>query len=219
LLDVDGAAISVMADGAIYGTFGSSSALSRQLEDLQFTFGEGPCLDAVRQARPVHADNLVDPAEERWPAYASSALDLGVRALYALPIGVPGSYVGVLDMYRNQPGPLRGHALIGALMAAELSLRPLLDLIRADASATATEQDPGWWSPLTSLARVEVYQATGMLVRQLGIRPAEALVRLRAHAFARDLTASDVASAILDGRLLLPSGPELPPTARRADTA
>jgi ANTAR domain len=51
--------------------------------------------------------------------------------------------------------------------------------------------------------RVEVSQATGMLVVQLEVEPAEALVRLRAHAFATGRSATDVACDILDRRLRL----------------
>ena len=46
-------------------------------------------------------------------------------------------------------------------------------------------------------------QATGMLVAQLGIEPADALVRLRAHAYATGASATDVARGILDRRLRL----------------
>ena len=52
LLEVDGAAVSLMHEGSSQGTFGSSGELSRRLDELQFTFGEGPCLDAVRWGRP-----------------------------------------------------------------------------------------------------------------------------------------------------------------------
>src|SRR5882724_5703200 len=67
LLQVEGAAISLMHDGSTFGTFGSSSELSRRLDEFQFTFGEGPCLDAVRHGRPILVANLQDPAEQRWP--------------------------------------------------------------------------------------------------------------------------------------------------------
>ena len=53
------------------------------------------------------------------------------------------------------------------------------------------------------LSRAEVSQATGMLVAQLDISPAEALVRLRAHAYATGRSATDVACDILDRRLRL----------------
>jgi hypothetical protein len=212
LLDVDGAAISVMSGGSTYGTFGSSNDLSRELDELQFTFGEGPCVDAVRDGGLVQAENLADPAEQRWPAYADSALGLGVRALYALPIGVAHSYIGVLDLYRRVPGPLVGHSLAGGLMAAELATLPLLDLISTRAAlATAPDDDLGW-NQLAALARIEVYQATGMIMAQLGINPADALVRLRAHAFVHNLTASQVAWAIVERHLVLESDITMPPS-------
>ena len=44
---------------------------------------------------------------------------------------------------------------------------------------------------------------TGMLAAQLEVEPAEALVRLRAHAFATGRSATDVACDILDRRLRL----------------
>ena len=53
---------------------------------------------------------------------------------------------------------------------------------------------------------MEVYQATGMLIGALDIGPTEALLRLRAYAFAHDMTAAETAWAILEGRLSLEPG-------------
>jgi AmiR/NasT family two-component response regulator len=50
---------------------------------------------------------------------------------------------------------------------------------------------------------VEVYQATGMLISHLDVDATEALVRLRAHAIATNQTASQVAVAIIERRLVL----------------
>ncbi|HZV26766.1 MAG TPA: GAF and ANTAR domain-containing protein [Acidothermaceae bacterium] len=202
LLDVDGAAISLMLDGSSQGTFGSSDALSRQLDEFQFTFGEGPCMDALRDG-PVFAPDIGDVAETRWPAFVGSATDLGVGALFALPISLANSHVGALDLYRQASGPLLGNSLIGGLMAAELAALPLLDMISAEAELAASGRDEPAWKQLASLARVEVYQATGMVMAQLGVGPADALARLRAHAFAQGLTASQVAWSIVERELSL----------------
>jgi hypothetical protein len=202
LLDVDGAAISLMLEGSSQGTFGSSDGLSRQLDEYQFTFGEGPCMDAVRDG-PVFAADIGDVAETRWPAFVGSALDLGVGALFALPISLANSYVGALDLYRHAPGPMLGNSLVGGLMAAELAALPLLDMIGAEAELAIPGQEPPAWKQLASLARVEVYQATGMVMAQLGVGPAEALARLRAHAYAQGLTASQVAWSIVERELSL----------------
>ena len=50
---------------------------------------------------------------------------------------------------------------------------------------------------------MEVHQATGMLISALDVDAAEALVRLRAHAIATDQTASQVARAIIERKLML----------------
>ena len=54
-----------------------------------------------------------------------------------------------------------------------------------------------------SRRRAEIDQATGMLTEQLGTGIAEAFVRLRAYAYARDRQLADVAHDIVLGRLRL----------------
>ncbi len=202
LLEVDGASISLTLDGENRGTFGASGDLSRRLDALQFTFGEGPCLDAVRRGVPVLVADLDDPAEMRWPAFTDAVLQAGIAAVFALPVTLTSQRVGALDLYRSRPGPLDDQALTGGLLAAELAALPLLDLLAARRDDVGRGEQDGW-TQLASLDRVEVYQATGMLVGALDVDPAEALVRLRAHAFARGMTAAELAWEIVERRLPL----------------
>jgi hypothetical protein len=161
LLQVDGASISLMHDGTSRGTFGASNDLSRRLDSLQYTFGEGPCLDAVRQGGPVLATDLSDPREQRWPAFRDAMLESGVHAVFALPVAVASSYVGALDLFRSRRGDMSSEELTGGLMAAELAAVPLLDLMTADVDWEGAGQGGDGWEQLASLERVEVYQATG----------------------------------------------------------
>jgi hypothetical protein len=215
LLEVDGASISLTHQGSTRGTFGSSGELSRRLDELQFTFGEGPCLDAVHQGGPVLVSDLDDVSEQRWPAFRGALLDAGVKAVFALPVRVATDRVGALDLFRRERGSLSDEALSGGLLAAELAAVPLLDLMTADVDWYGAGQGDDGWEQLASLERTEVYQATGMLVGALNVGAAEALVRLRAYAFSHDMTASDVAWDIVERRLALDSddwwrGPEEP---------
>lgn len=203
LLDVDGASISFVDAGTVQGTFGSSGALSRTLDELQFTYGQGPCLDAVAQRRPVLAPHLDGPGEERWPALTEALLGHGIQAVFALPVVVAGTPIGALDLYRRTSGPLDDVAVTGGTWAAGLAALPLLDLMTSDTDWQRAAEGQGSWEQLASLERAEVYQATGMLVAALGVTPADALVRLRAHAISRGRTASDVAYQVLDRRLIL----------------
>ena len=111
--------------------------------------------------------------------------------------------MGALDLFRTHPGVLGAEQLAGALVAAELAQMPLLDLLAEDLQAAVADPDSDSWAELITLSRAEVSQATGMLVAQLEVEPAEAMVRLRAHAFAAGRSATDVACDILDRRLRL----------------
>ena len=203
IFDIDAAAISLVFDGASTGTLGSSGASARVYDELQFTFGEGPCLDSVTYRAPILVADLADPNDTRWPAYGAAMLAHEIRGVFAMPVVVAGEHVGALDLFRAQPGRLTGVQFTGAVAAAELAGVPLLDLMDGDLQAAADDPNSNAWTELSVLSRAEVSQATGMLVAQLGIDPAEALVRLRAHAYATDRTATEVARDILDRRLRL----------------
>ena len=203
LLDVDGASISVMSGGTTQGTFGSSGQLSRTLDELQFTYGEGPCLEAVAQRRAVLVPDLRSAGDDRWPALTQAILGHGIHAVFALPVTIASTPMGALDLYRRSSGPLGSVAMIGGVWAAGLAALPLLDLMSSNTDWQQAADGRGSWEQLASLERVEVYQATGMIVAALEVTPADALVRLRAHAISRELTASQVAYQILERRLVL----------------
>ena len=200
LLAVDGAAVSITQAGTTRGTFGSSGELSRRLDEYQFTYGEGPCLDAVATGRPVLVGDVGDQRDPRWPAFSQAALGSGVRAVFALPVALAQAPIGALDLFRNAAGPLTELGLEGGLWAAELAALPLLELM-TEVEPVADAEDG--WKQLASLERVEVYQATGMIIGHLDVEPAEALVRLRAYAFAQGVTASEAAWAIVERRVSL----------------
>lgn len=203
LFDIDAAAISLVFDGASSGTLGSSGAPARTYDELQFTLGEGPCLDSVSGRIPVLVADLADPDEARWPIYGPALLSHRIRGVFAMPVLVAGEHVGALDLFRAQPGRLAEDHLTGAIVAAELAGAPLLDVMNDDLQAAVNDPESNAWAELHALSRAEVSQATGMLVAQLGVEPAEALLRLRAHAYATGRSSTDVARDILDRRLKL----------------
>jgi hypothetical protein len=203
LFDIDAAAISLVFEGATCGTLGSSGPPARTYDELQFTLGEGPCLDAVTFQAPVVVSDLANPTNNRWPVYGPAMLDLKVRGIFAVPVVLAGEYVGALDLFRTQPGVLEDSEIGGAILAAALASFPLLELMDDDLHAAVNDPNSSAWAELSALSRAEVSQATGMLVAQLDVEPAEALVRLRAHAYATGRTATEVARDILDRRLRL----------------
>ena len=201
--EMDAAAISLVFAGVTSGTLGSSGATALMYDELQFTLGEGPCLDSVASRTPILVADLANANDGRWPAYSPAMLAHQIRGIFAIPVVLAGEYVGALDLFRTKPGELHDDYLAGAIVAAELAGLPLLDLMDSDLQAAVDDPHSSAWAEFNSLGRTEVSQATGMLVAQLGVEPAEALVRLRAHAYATTRSATDVARDILDRRLRL----------------
>ena len=203
-LDVDGAWITVSdARGESNGTFGSSSEVGRRIDELQYTFGEGPGPEAVLTSRPVFAPDLDDAAENRWPVLQDTLLRSGIAAVFALPVMIATRPIGSVEFFRRRSGPLAGAALPRAVVVAQLAALPLLELIDSEGFG----QRPGsGQADLRSGARGDVYRATGMLMEVMGLGPEEALQRLRAHSVAQDMTTAEVARALLDRRLpMLPA--------------
>src|SRR6202012_2329007 len=106
LFGIDAAAISLIFAGVASGTLGSSGAAARIYDELQFTIGEGPCLDSVSTRAPVLVADLTEQSEGRWPAYGPAMLDHRVRGIFAIPVVLAGEYVGALDLFRKKPGEL-----------------------------------------------------------------------------------------------------------------
>lgn len=203
LLPVDAAALSLILDGTNNGTLGASGAAARIYDELQFTYGEGPCLEAVHRRSPVLVEDLAAPSEMRWPIYRPAMLTYRIRGVFAVPVVIGGQYAGALDLFCADPGVLSDETLAGAFVAADLAELPVLDIVSDYLEAPAPDPDSDAWAELSALARAEVSQATGMLMAQLDVNATEALVRLRGHAYATGRTASEVARDIVDRRLRL----------------
>jgi GAF domain len=189
-LPVSGVGLALMTDDGPAGIIAATDGAAMELEELQFTLGEGPCVDASQTGRPVLQPDLARTAPLRWPAFAGGALEAGVRALFAFPLRVGAIRVGVLDLYRDRAGPLSTDELAEALSFADAAT---LLLLHEQANTAASSAVP------VLDDRAEVHQATGVVSVQAAVGLAEALVLLRARAFADQRPLGDLARDVLTG--------------------
>jgi hypothetical protein len=196
-LPVSGVALALMSDNGPSGAvLAATDARARQLEELQFTLDEGPCVEASRSGSPALHPELATTESTRWPRYGAAALEAGVQAIFAFPLQVGTIRIGVLDLYRDAPGHLTILQLADALAfagAATVLLLYLQDHPGPDGETSALT------GPIDS--RAEVHQATGMITIQLGISLTEALLRLRAYAYETGRTVTDIAADVVSRRL------------------
>jgi hypothetical protein len=192
------AGISLVEEGQVGGTVTGSDSHARQLESLQFELGEGPCVDAIHARRPVLEADLGGAGFGRWPGYAPAAFQRGARGVFAFPLQVGAVCVGVLDVYRDRSEPLTADAVGTALGFADLAMDMLVD---GQAEAPAGQVEPDVDELMAP--RLEVYQAQGMVMVDLGVSLAEAMALLRAHAFTVGRPLGDVARDVVASRLRL----------------
>ncbi|MEV0156342.1 GAF and ANTAR domain-containing protein [Micromonospora sp. NPDC050686] len=199
---VDSAAVAVTLDATPRELVYATDRAASELEDLTLTLGEGPCVDATTGGPVLVADLTVPECRNRWPVFAPAAVLAGAGAVFALPLRVGGIRLGVLDLYRARAGDLGAEQLADALVLADTACAVLLD----DATRRGVDLDDES-SERAGPQHPEVHQATGMIMVQLEVTAAVALIRLRAYAYSQDRRLREVAADIVARRLRLgPAG-------------
>jgi hypothetical protein len=195
-LSACGAGVTVMTGDGGRGVGAASDPGSARLEELQFTLGEGPCIDAYASRRPVLVPELVDGAMTRWPAYAPAAHENGVRAVFAFPLQIGAARLGVLDVFRDRAGALTADELRQAVLLAEVTVAALLDQHEHGGTVAGVDD-----LDEAIEDRAELFQAPGMVMVQLGVSIGEAMARMRAYAYAENRRLSEVARDTVARRL------------------
>lgn len=193
---MSGAGIMLMSDDVPRGSVCTTNEVSAQLEELQYALGEGPCVDAHNEQRPVLEPDLADPATARWVAFTPPAVAAGARAVFGFPLQLGAVRLGALNLYRDRPGPLSDDQHADALVLADVAAKAML-VMQSQAPPGALAAD------LEASANFEfvVHQAAGMVAVQLDVSVAEALIRLRGYAFASDRQLAAVADDVVDRTL------------------
>ena len=177
----------------------ASDAVSAELEDLAFVFGEGPSVEASRRGCAVLVEDLAMEAPSRWPWFAPAAVRAGARAMFAFPLYLAGCVVGVLVLYRASPGRLGPQEVRDGLVLADAAA----ELLSVDELASAAVLDSAWVVGDRSRFRGRVYQAVGLTMACLQVDAADALALIAAHAFVTGEPIGAVAEAILTQNLRL----------------
>jgi hypothetical protein len=165
---VSGAGVVLILHGRSLGTVCSSNDVAETVEEVQYTLGEGPCIDAFTSRRPVMEPDLAADDGVRWPGFREGALAAG-----STPRSAFRSWWG-----RSASRTSRGaSSWTGNRWAGEGSLARQLEHLPAN--------------------RAVVHQTTGMVSVQAAVPIDDAATMLRAYAFATNRPVHDVATAVV----------------------
>ncbi|MFT2750157.1 GAF and ANTAR domain-containing protein [Clavibacter sp. Sh2036] len=196
-IGMNGAAVSTLGDPLGNETLCASDDHAARLDEIQLDLGEGPCWVAVATRRPVLEPDVRGSDDPTWPLARQAMHESGLGAVFAFPLVVAGLSLGAVDLYSRTARDISDQQVTDATGLTRIVARQVLR--RALLAADAPQEDTGSWEGRFS--RREVHQATGMIVAQMGIPPADALLVLRGHAFATGCSVRDVAEDVV-GRVL-----------------
>jgi len=179
----------------------ASSERTRLLELFALQTDQGPGLECFRTGQPVSVPDL--PATGRWPRFAAAAAEVGFAAVHALPMRLRAEVIGALSLFDTHAGALdAGRLRIGQALA-DVSTIGLLQQRAIRRGEVLAEQ---LQAALDS--RITIEQAKGVLAERMRLDIGEAFAVLRDHARRHNRRLSDVARAVIDGRVRIPPRPD-----------
>jgi GAF domain/ANTAR domain len=194
--EMSGAGIMLMSGDLSRGSICTTNSVSALVDRLQYDLGEGPCVDAYKQDRPVLEPDLAHPRALRWLAFTPPAVGAGVLAVFSFPLQVGAVRLGALNLYRDRPGSLSDEQHADALVMSDIAAQTVLVLqAKAPPGKLADELEEG------ADFHYAVHQASGMVAAQLDVSVGQALIRLRAYAFGNDRPLAEVADDVVARRL------------------
>jgi transcriptional regulator with GAF, ATPase, and Fis domain len=117
----DHVGISILHGDGRIETKAGTDQLVWELDDLQYTLGEGPCVAAL------HTDHLIvverAQHDQRWPRYIPAAARVGLRAQMAMRLYSDDKTLGGLNMYATESETIAPEAApIAEMFAAHASI-------------------------------------------------------------------------------------------------
>lgn len=198
VLGADGAGLAVLEEFRV--PIGASDEVAALTERLQFTCGEGPCLEAFHTARPVQI--TVAEARSRWATLAAEVeTKTPYRSMLSWPLrGLLSPYGGgALDLYFVNPDAA---GLVDVADVASVAVQVSVVLALSPLVIDATDAPvPAWLTGPAAKSRTDTWIALGMLDVALEQTTSNALALLRAYAYSHERVLDDVARDLIDGIL------------------
>jgi hypothetical protein len=174
-------------------TVASSNDLAKAMDEVQYNFGDGPCLDTARHHRTNHLPDI-DDENARWPEYRAVIAGHGLRSILSVPVplDVEGFSSCAINMYAETPHAFNANDVSTAeRLAAEAGDAVRIAVRIAHFSDTAAHLKAAMES------RTAIDLAAGIVMAQNRCSQATAVTILKAAASARNVKLHDLAATLI----------------------
>jgi GAF domain-containing protein len=167
-------------------TIASSAPLALQLDEVQYSRGTGPCVEAASTGLPVV---VADPrADDRWGSVARELAQRGVGSILSYPLPAQEAVSGGLNLYARGAEAGDGRTVDLLRRFADYAVVPVSNMYlyrsaveRAEHLATALD------------SRAVIDQAKGILIERFKFTADQAFQALARVSMARNEKVRDVA--------------------------
>ena len=186
----DGAGLTLLeADRA--DTIVSTADFVRQVDTIQYSMGEGPCISAASEHRTFTSGSL--GGEQRWPRFGPRVARLGVHSVLSLPLLTPDGVLGAMNVYARAKSAFDDNSVsIGELFSVPAAIAVQNAQVLAQAKRLAGNLQAAL------INRAVIDQALGILMSRTGVTAEVAFDRLRTRSQAEHTKVSVVAQSVVD---------------------
>ena len=180
------AGVLLVGKGGTHETLAPTSDLMFELDTLQMTTGEGPCLEAALDEVFIRTDDFRD--EPRFPNYAPKVVELGLLSAMSFKLYTADRTAGALNLFAREPNLWTPDSeTVGTVLAAH-----------AAAAILASREGDQLQSALTTRDRIG--QAKGIIMERYKIDDVRAFGMLRQLSQDANTKLIDVAQRVIDTR-------------------
>lgn len=186
----DGAGLTLLEEGHS-DTIVATAEFVRQVDEIQYGLGEGPCISAAAENRTVRSGSL--GSDGMWPRFGPRVERLGVHSVLSLPLAFGGKVLGAMNVYAHAPDAFSDLSVeLGELFAVPAAVSVQNAQVLAQTKRLALQLQ----TALTSRAVID--QALGIIMSRSGVSAQDAFARLRTISQTENRKLSAVAQAIVD---------------------
>lgn len=186
----DGAAITLIDDDRPE-TAAASTVFAREIDALQAGLNEGPSLTAALDRAVVTSGSL--GGDMRWPRFGGRAARLGVWSTLVIPLLLPDSVVGTINLYALRKNSFNPHAVERAEAFSAGATATVHNALVLERSMRLVDQ-----LSAAIASRKMIDQAVGVLMSKLRVDPDVAFTQLRGVSNREGIRLHEVARRVLD---------------------
>lgn len=171
-------------------TVATSHPRVRAMDELQYAYGDGPCLAALRELETIYIPSL--QGESRWPHYCETAWSEGIRSILSVPLPLEGEASAALNLYAARTHAFSGEAIRRAEAHASQTSKALRLAVRL---AQLAEDRENLAAALESRTVIDL--ATGIIMAQNKCNQDTAVKILRSVSNTRNRKLRAVAASLV----------------------